>query len=880
MMTQSVAATTQSQPEAIYLKDYRAPDYSISHTTLEFVIGEESTLVRSTLEVSRRPEGRAGAPLLLNGELMELLGVTLDGKLLTEAEYQLSEEALELKNLPEQFVLEIETRIDPKNNTALTGLYASRGTYCTQCESEGFRRITYYLDHPDSLSRFTTTIIADKKQYPYLLANGNCVKTADLSDGKHSATWEDPFFKPCYLFALVAGDFALTEDSFTTCSGREVKLQIFVEKGNEHQTAHAMRSLQKSMKWDEEVYGREYDLDIFMIVAVDDFNFGAMENKGLNVFNSQYILANPESATDAEFQGVEGVVAHEYFHNWTGNRITCRDWFQLTLKEGLTVFRDQEFTADMNSRPVKRIQDARFMRNEQFIEDAGPNSHPIRPVSYIEINNFYTTTIYQKGSEVIRMIHTLLGPETYRKATDLYFERFDGQAVTTDDFLSVMQEASGLDLTQFKNWYHQAGTPLCQVAMDYDAEKQVVKLEVSQSCRPTPETEKKQPFFFPLTIGLLDAQGNDLELTYKGRTATTQILHVTQEKETFVFEGVSERPTPSLLRNFSAPVKVTYPYTTDDLVFLLSNDSDAFNRYDAGQRLATEALLGMVSSKDSAVDNRVLEAFAKVLDDETLDEALRAEALTLPSVAALVEEMDLCDFEGAFQARERLTKELAETHEERFVHWYAAMKETDPADLSAAAMGRRRLKNVCLGYLAAVGDNKHLALLDEQFHQGGNMTEQISALLLLCNTESKEKEKALEAYLKRWENDPLVMNKWFIAQSTSKLPSTLDAVKALEKHPAYDAKNPNKLRAVVGAFTRNLPRFHDASGSGYRYITDRLLEIDEFNSHVSGRLATAFRKYEKLPSHLKGLMKAELERILAKEGISKDVYEIISKTLG
>jgi len=873
------------KPQPIYLKDYRKPDYLIPEVELEFGLFEDRALVRSRLKIRRITAG--DTPLVLNGENLKLMSLKVNGKPLGPADYQLTDKTLTVPKVPEELTLETETEIRPQDNKALEGLYKSGNVFCTQNEPEGFRNITYFIDRPDVMSRYQVTITAEKAKYPVLLSNGNPAGTQDLSNGRHLAKWIDPFPKPCYLFALVAGDLAVIEDTFTTKSGRVIALKIFVDRGNENRTEHAMESLKKAMKWDEDTFGLECDLDQYMIVAVDAFNSGAMENKGLNIFNTQCILANPETATDDDFEYIQAVIGHEYFHNWTGDRVTCRDWFQLTLKEGLTVFRDHEFTADMTSRAVKRISDVRQLRNFQFIEDSGPNAHPIRPASYIAINNFYTPTVYEKGADVIRMIQTLIGREAFRRGMDKYFELFDGQAVTADDFVKAMELASGKDLTQFKNWYNQAGTPLCKVVMDYDPEKRRVQLTVEQSCRPTPETKEKQPFYFPLSVGLIGKNGKDLPLELErepaGKSDTTKVLVISKPKETFVFKNVPEKPLPSLLRNFSAPVRLEYDYSPSDLIFLFANDSDPFNRYEAGQRLAAlslEDFIKKIQNKEPLrLDPEVSKAFGRLLADFERDPALCAETMILPTVASLVEEMSVCDFTAAFQAREFLLKELAKDHEEKLSQIYRRYQALGPYSVDTKLAGKRTLKNTALSYLMYLEEKKYIAFAYDQFKEASNMTDEITALAALVHQPVPERKEALQSFYKKWHKDPVVINKWFAVQAGSKLVSVLEEVKALEKSPAFDPKNPNKIRSLYGAFAGNLVRFHDASGSGYAYLAGKILEIDKFNSSIAGRLATAFKKFAKLDKDRKALMKSELERILAQQGLSDQVYEIVSKTL-
>ncbi len=703
------------QPKVIHLKDYQAPDYLIDETHLKFELFEDHSLVHAELVMRRNPDRAAGAPgddlppLVLHGQQLELLALALDGQALEAGHYQLDEEHLTLQPTAATFTVESTVRIHPESNTALEGLYKSGKMFCTQCEAEGFRKITYYLDRPDVMSRFTTTVSAEQHRYPVLLSNGNPVASGSEEGGRHWATWEDPFKKPAYLFALVAGDLWCVEDSFTTMSERDVALRIYVEPENIDKGQHAMDSLKKSMRWDEEVYGREYDLDIFMIVAVNDFNMGAMENKGLNIFNSSCVLAKAETATDAAHQRVEGVVAHEYFHNWSGNRVTCRDWFQLSLKEGFTVFRDQEFSADMNSRTVKRVEDVAFLRTNQFAEDAGPMAHPVRPDSFIEISNFYTLTVYEKGSEVVRMIHTLLGAEGFRKGTDLYFQRHDGQAVTCDDFVKAMEDANGVDLTQFKRWYSQSGTPRLAVEGEYDAAAQRYTLTVRQSCPPTPGQTSKQPFVIPLELGLLDGQGHELPLRLEGEAVAqggNRVLAVTEAEQPFAFVGVPEKPLPSLLRGFSAPVKLSFPYDRDQLLFLMQHDSDGFNRWEAGQQLSVQVLQELIGQhqrgEQLVLDPRLIEAYRTLLADEALDQAMVAEMLSLPSEAYLTEISEVADVDAIHAAREFARQRIGEALFEPLWQRYQANRKhsRDTAYLAEAShIARRSLQNIALSYL-------------------------------------------------------------------------------------------------------------------------------------------------------------------------------------
>lgn len=929
------AKVKKSKPKLIRLKDYRPPDFSLPEIELHFDLREEFTEVRSKLTV--RPGKGTRNPLLLNGERLELTSLKLNGRVLSPQEFKVSETRLEIFKVPsEEFTLEAGTRIKPQENKALEGLYKSGDIFCTQNESQGFRKITYFLDRPDVMSRFATTITADKTKYPVLLSNGNEVERRGLADGRHLVKWRDPFPKPCYLFALVAGDLAKVEDHFVTKSGRKVVLRIYVEKGNGPRAAYAMDCVKRAMKWDEDTFGLEYDLDLYMIVAVHDFNFGAMENKGLNIFNSQNVLADPETATDQNYLHILDVIGHEYFHNWTGNRVTVRDWFQITLKEGLTIFRNQEFSADMTSRPLRRIEEVRLLKEAQFVEDAGPNAHPIRPGSYLEVRNFYTATVYQKGSEVIRMIKTLIGKENFKKGMKKYFELYDGKAVTTEDFVRAMELASGMDLTQFKLWYSQAGTPVLKVRRRYEAKKKRLELTVEQKPPLLGSNPKKRgqtpakvrPFHFPLTVALLDKKGKELylekdeiasaalrprnderervktfnviaSLPAEGRRAKQSqkeiVLSISKPKQTFVFERILGYPTPSLLRNFSAPVKLEPDLTDRELLFLLAHDTDPVNRYEAGGAVLKRCLLNLMKEiREKGTGNRfglmpvpfsLLQAFGAFLRNEKLDPAFCAEALIPPSEASLNEDRKVCDFEAAFLARRFWMKALARKYQKDFLKIYRRFQgkaySTDPK-----AMGERSFKNAALRYLMMIEQNVgarcavplHLDLAFRQFQAADNMTDRIAALALLCDTESREREEALKDFYERWRHDPLVMNKWFAVQAGSIRADTLERVRQLEKDPAFDLKNPNNQRALFGVFASNLIHFHEASGAGYEYLAGKILEIDAFNPSMAAKLSSGFKKYANLDVRRKSAMGKQLRRILASPRLSPDTYEIVSKT--
>ncbi len=880
------------QPQVIHLKDYKAPEYLIDETHLTFELFEDHTLVHAQLIMRRNPVHGGGLPaLVLDGQQLELVRAALDDEPLQAGDYQIDAGSLTVQPRAAQFTLDTTVKIHPETNTALEGLYKSGKMFCTQCEAEGFRKITYYLDRPDVMSIFTTTVIAEQHRYPVLLSNGNPVGSGPAEDGRHWATWEDPFMKPAYLFALVAGDLWCVEDTFTRQSGRDVTLRIYVEPENIDKCNHAMVSLKKSMRWDEEVYGREYDLDIFMIVAVNDFNMGAMENKGLNIFNSSCVLARAETATDAAHQRVEAVVAHEYFHNWSGNRVTCRDWFQLSLKEGFTVFRDAEFSADMNSRTVKRIEDVAYLRTHQFAEDAGPMAHPVRPDSFIEISNFYTLTVYEKGSEVVRMVRTLLGAEGFRQGSDLYFERHDGQAVTTDDFIKAMEDANGVDLTQFKRWYSQAGTPRLEVSDAYDEAARTYSLTFRQSCPPTPDKAEKLPFVIPVELGLLDAQGNDLPLQLAGESSavgSTRVLSVTEAEQTFVFQGIEARPLPSLLRGFSAPVKLSFPYDRDQLMFLMQHDSDGFNRWEAGQQLAVQVLQELIGQHQLGqalqLDPRLLRALDTVLGDTSLDAAMVAEMLSLPGEGYLTEISQVADVDAIHAAREFARRQIAEhLFEPLWTRYQAnrAVSRNTAYVASAEHFARRSLQNIALSYLMLSAKPQVLEATLEQFEQCDNMTERLTALAVLVNSPFEaERAKALESFAEHFKDNPLVMDQWFSVQAASTLPGGLARVKALMQHPAFTLKNPNKVRAVVGAFAgQNLVNFHAADGSGYRFLADLVIELNALNPQIASRQLAPLTRWRKYDAARQALMKGELERILAAGELSSDVYEVVSKSL-
>lgn len=889
------AALKDAQPRTIYLKDYRAPEFLIDKTDLHFDLGEAETVVTARLQLRRNPAAKSDSKALeLHGTDMVLRQVSIDGKVLLGSDYLLSPESLTIPGVPDQFLLECITVIKPQENTSLEGLYKSRTMYCTQCEAEGFRKITYYLDRPDVMSEFTTTIVADKQAFPVLLSNGNLVEQGDAEGGRHWAKWHDPFKKPAYLFALVAGDLEFIEDSYTTMSSRKVTLRIYVENKDLDKCDHAMTSLKNAMRWDEEVYGREYDLDIFMIVAVDDFNMGAMENKGLNIFNTSCVLAKPETTTDQGFQRVEGVVAHEYFHNWSGNRVTCRDWFQLSLKEGFTVYRDAEFSADMGSRTVKRVEDVSLLRTLQFAEDAGPMAHPIRPDSYMEISNFYTLTVYEKGAEVVRMIANLLGEDDFRKGSDLYFERHDGQAVTTDDFVRAMEDASGRDLTQFQRWYTQAGTPRLEASGHYDEERQEFALTIKQNCPSTPECEHKLPFHIPVAMGLLGDAGA-LPLYLKGEAPDTEtadnthrVLELKEAEQTFVFERVPEVPVPTLLRGFSAPVKLGYDYSRDDLMLIMRADSDGFSRWNASQQLGVavieDAMTAYRNNEEVVVDDRLIEAYRSVLADESLDKAMVALMLTLPTEAYLSEIADVVDVEAIHHGRRAVRLAIGRELSSELSNAYLSYDHSCAYQPTAEAIAERSLCNVALAYLVSTGDERALDHCYQQYCSSNNMTDVMAALTALVHSDAPDaehlKREALADYYKRWQTEPLVVNQWLMVQAACPLAGTLDKVKALMEHEAFDIKNPNKVRSLIGGFCgQNAINFHAASGEGYGFLADQILALNGLNPQIAARLLTPLTKWRKYDKHRQGLMKKALERIQAEPQLSKDVYEVVSKSL-
>ncbi|KTC81186.1 aminopeptidase [Legionella cherrii] len=853
----------------VYLKNYQPPFFAIETVNLNFDLYDDHALVSNELKLIRQHEG----PLHLYGDELELVSVHMNGQKLEPSAYVLQPDALIIENCPDEFALKIVTRIYPQNNTQLSGLYRSNHLFCTQCEAEGFRRITYFLDRPDVLTTYTTRISADKKQYPVLLSNGNLIDTGTTADGRHWVIWQDPFKKPSYLFALVAGDLACIRDTFVTSSGRTIDLRIYVEPGNEDKCLHAMESLKKSMRWDEEVYGREYDLDIFMIVAVSDFNMGAMENKGLNIFNSKYILARPDTATDQDFADVEGVVAHEYFHNWTGNRVTCRDWFQLSLKEGLTVFRDQEFSRDMNSRDVNRIMDVRALRSAQFPEDASAMAHPVRPESYQEINNFYTATVYNKGAEVIRMQHTLLGKDGFRRGMDLYFKRHDGQAVTIDDFVAAMEDANHIDLTQFKRWYSQAGTPEVLVSSEYAQGKLTIKMQ--QHCPPTPECHDKKPFHIPIRFALFDAHGHQIPVD-------KEILELKEQEQSFTFTDLSEKPVISLLREFSAPIKLKQDLSQDELLFLLRYETDGFAKWDAAQNLILNCLKECLNQPANAwkVPSALISALQHVLLDDSLDADLRAELLTPPGFEDVATQLNRVDVSAVEHVRDFFHQQLGWYLYETAQSLYQQLWQIEDHRMNGLAYGRRKLRNVCLWLMMKAKEAATLERCEQQFIAAQTMTDQIASFSLLVNSTNQGlREQVIEDFYKQWSKNDLVLDKWFAIQAMSELPETLTHVKVLLKHSAFCIKNPNKVRALIGAFCMGNPRnFHALDGSGYRFLTEMLVTLDKINPQIAARLANPFTRWKRYDQSRQDLMREQLQQ-LAKLELSRDLAEVVSKSL-
>ena len=877
----------EATPKTVYLKDYTPPDYLIDEVELTFELDEAQTQVRANLNLRRNPLSQHDSVSLeLLGEDLELISVAVDGTALADTDFVVTPEALLILKVPQDkaFTVSLENRINPKANTALEGLYLSSSMLCTQCEAQGFRKITWFLDRPDVMTRFKTTLIADKNRYPVLLSNGNRTGQGELQDGRHWVSWEDPFAKPCYLFALVAGQLECVADEFITMSGRRIALEIFVEHHNIDKCAHAMQSLQNAMRWDEETYGLEYDLDLYMIVAVDHFNMGAMENKGLNIFNTKFVLARPDTATDSDYEHIEGVIGHEYFHNWSGNRVTCRDWFQLSLKEGFTVFRDQQFSGDRTSPAVKRIEDVNALRTRQFAEDAGPLAHPVRPEAYIEINNFYTLTVYEKGAEVVRMLHTLLGGEGFRRGCDLYFNRHDGQAVTCEDFIQALEDANGVEFQQFRRWYSQAGTPVLSVTQHYAADAKQLHLTMQQSCPPTPNQPVKPALHIPIKLGLLKQDGSAATVRMRDVSATEITLNLTEQEQTFVFEDLPERPVVSLLRGFSAPVILQMPRSLEELAFLLKHDSDTFNRWEAGQQLACQVIFSLIDAIQNGLplqlDPLMIEACRSVLTGSFDDLSYQALLLALPEESYLAGQMSVIDVDAIHQAREFVKTSLAQALQTEFQALYACHHRDESGCFDAGAVGRRRLKNTCLSYLSTLEIDASYHLAAQQFHSARNMTDQMAALSAIVNSHHPAKPESLAHFYQQWQDEALVIDKWFALQASSSMPNTFATVQALLQHPAFDMKTPNRVRALIGAFSQSNPvHFHAQEGQGYRFLADQVLLLNELNPQIASRMVTGLAQWRRYDPARQNLMKQQLQRIIDCEHLSRDVYEIASKSL-
>ncbi|CAL5000506.1 unnamed protein product [Urochloa decumbens] len=893
------AATEEPEmdtPKEIFLKDYKKPDYFFDKVDLQFQLGEEKTIVTSKIVVSPGVEAGISAPLVLHGCDLKLLSIKVNGTGLKGEEYAVNSRHLTLSTPPAGvFILEIVTEIYPQLNTSLEGLYKSTGNFCTQCEAEGFRKITYFQDRPDVMAKYTCRIEADKTLYPVLLSNGNLIEQGDLEGGKHYALWEDPFKKPSYLFALVAGQLGCREDSFVTCSGRNVTLRIWTPAQDLPKTAHAMYSLKAAMKWDEEVFGLEYDLDLFNIVVVPDFNMGAMENKSLNIFQSRLVLASPETATDGDYAAILGVVGHEYFHNWTGNRVTCRDWFQLTLKEGLTVFRDQEFSSDLGCRTVKRIADVSKLRIYQFPQDAGPMAHPIRPHSYIKMDNFYTVTVYEKGAEVVRMYKTMFGASGFRKGMDLYFQRHDGQAVTCEDFYAAMCDANNAQLPNFLQWYSQAGTPTVKVASSYDPSSQTFSLKLSQEVPPTPGQPAKEPMFIPVAVGLVDSTGQDMPLTSvysdgilqtlssDGQPVFTTVLQFKKKEEEFIFKNVPEKPVPSLLRGYSAPVRLDSDLSESDLFFLLANDSDEFNRWEAGQVLARKLMLSLVADfqqqKTLVLNPKFVDGLRSILRNSSLDKEFIAKAITLPGQGEIMDMMAVADPDAVHAVRNFIKKELALQLKDDLLAAVTSNRSSEAYTFNHDSMARRALKNTCLAYLASLdeADVTELALLE--YKTATNMTEQFAALAALSQNPGQVRDDALLDFYNQWQDEYLVVSKWFALQATSDIPGNVVNVQKLLSHPAFDMRNPNKVYSLIGGFCGSPVNFHAKDGSGYKFLGEVVLQLDKINPQVASRMVSAFSRWRRYDETRQALAKAQLEMIVSANGLSENVYEIASKSL-
>ncbi len=860
-----------------FLSEYQPPEFTIKKTRLNFEIDENQTRVTSNLQISRQTDDKTTA-LQLDGVELKLLGLGIDGTSLLPEQYEITDDQLIIFEVPDEFEFSCQVEINPAANTRLEGLYLSSGNFCTQCEAEGFRYITYYIDRPDVMSVFETTISAPKARFPIMLSNGNQVSSGESGE-RHWVEWLDPYPKPSYLFALVAGDLARIDGEFKTVSGRTVSLQFFTEHHNRDKCAHALLSLQKAMKWDEDTFGLEYDLDLYMVVAVDDFNMGAMENKGLNVFNTKYVLANPHTATDNDFLAIEAVIGHEYFHNWTGNRVTCRDWFQLSLKEGLTVFRDQEFSSDMASRSIQRINDVRVLRNHQFPEDAGPMSHPVRPASYQEINNFYTTTVYNKGAEVVRMIHTLLGKENFRKGMDLYFQRHDGAAVTTDDFRRAMQDASGVDLDQFELWYEQSGTPKVEISRHFDRAKKTLQLEIKQDPGST-QGEVNQAFHMPMRLALFDQQGKAIRLDAQGVFEKT--IDIKKRKHLLKFQGIDQEPLVSAFRGFSAPIILNTDLDDEELATLMSCDTDAFNRWEAGQQYASRIMLGMIEStaeQSPATLQGLLDAYRIILSDNNMDFSLAAEMMVLPSEKYIGEMLDCIDVHKIRQVREAIRRSIAEATEDLLLRRYEACQQQGEYRITPVDTGKRSLKNIALAFLLMLDKNRYFDLCLQQFNTADNMTDQIGTLLPIVHYQNQVRDEIVQRFYEQWQDTALVVDKWFSAQASSYAQDSLAHIKTLFEHSAYSLQNPNRARSLLGSLIANSSAFHESSGAGYKFVAGKIIELDAINPQVAARMANAFLHWRKLEPVQAGLMKQQIEVIVSTPDLSNDLNELMTTSL-
>ncbi|MCT4575278.1 MAG: aminopeptidase N [Alphaproteobacteria bacterium] len=865
--------------EVIYRKDYKAPDFLIDNVHLNFDLEEDNTIVKSKIEFKKN--NKEAKDCVLFADDLIFISVSMNGELLSVDDYILSEKELIIKNAPDKFILEVENKIDPLANKKLEGLYCSSGNFCTQCEPEGFRRITYYPDRSDVMAKFTVRMVADKDKYPVLLSNGNLIEQGNLEDNRHFAIYEDPFRKPSYLFALVAGKLDSISDKFTTMTGKEVDLHIYCNPGDSEKCYHAMESLKKAMKWDEVRFGREYDLNIFNIVIVHDFNSGAMENKSLNIFNSSVALANPKTATDNNFTYIEKVIGHEYFHNWSGDRVTCQSWFELTLKEGFTVFRDSEFSADMQDRSTERIKDVITLRNAQFPEDDSPMTHPIRPDSYMEINNFYTATVYEKGAEIIRMMHTMLGEEKFRKGTDLYFSKFDGQAVTCDDFVNCMEEVSGIDLTQFKLWYSQSGTPEVKVKSHWNKEDRTYKLELSQETLPTSKQKEKTNLYIPVKMAILNHEGEEIDLILNGENLGKETVIILNEKEqSFVFENVHSQPTASLFRCFSAPVKIKTDFDIADYRFLMENDEDGFNRWDSSQKLAKHVIMNGIKDFDNfEVPEYMIKSFRKIMLNDNMDDDFKALMLRLPSEKEISGWCSVIDPDVIHAVREKIISELSIKLNHEFIDIYGKTTFSGEYDISHESIGRRALHNVCLSYLCANSNKGALMLAENQYFHSNNMTEQFSAMTNIINKDEKV-DLVLNNFFETYKDNFLVVNKWFLAQATSSKDNALEKVKELKKHPNFDMNNPNKVRSLIGVFaSMNPTNFHKKDGSGYKFIADCLIELNSINPHVAARIIDSLCAFKKYDKNRQDKMVSELRRIKDIEKISPNLLEKIDSAL-